>query len=149
MLYLFSIKPILFLHYLLVLKTEEQDKSILCMCVYILCICIQCVIGFVNKTVLRCVGIWVYTYTVVWLCVYREGMVLTVEICLIQNLIQLSCYDCICQFFIKIMCVSQMENVRCCIILFGQLIILFDKPKLTSFLCILHIVSLLNNFLFL
>lgn len=54
---LFSIKPILFLHYLLVLKTEEQDKSILCMCVYILCICIEYVLDFVNKTVLRRVGI--------------------------------------------------------------------------------------------
>lgn len=42
---------------LLVLKTEEQDKSILCMCVYILRICIQCVLGFVNKIVQRCVGI--------------------------------------------------------------------------------------------
>lgn len=65
MIFLFSIKPILFLHYLLVLKTEEQDKSLLCMCVYILRTCIQYVAGFVNKIVLRRVGIWVYTYTVV------------------------------------------------------------------------------------
>ena len=41
------------------------------MCVYILRICIQCALGFVNKIVQRCVGIWVYTYTVVWLCVYH------------------------------------------------------------------------------
>lgn len=147
MIFLSSIKPILFLHYLLVLKTEEQDKSILCMCVYILCICIQYVTGFVSKIVLRCVDISVYTYTVVWWCVYSEGWFWLLTYAWFEYLIDCSCYNCICQFFIKIMCVLQMENVRCCIILFDQLIILFDKLKLISFLCILHIVSLLNIFL--
>lgn len=114
--FLFSIKCILFPHYLLVLKTEEQDKFILCMCVYLLCICIQYVTGFVNKVVLRCVGIWVHTYTVVWLCVYRERWFWLLKYAWFEYLIQYSCYDCICQFFFKLMCVLQMENVRCCII---------------------------------
>lgn len=102
--FLFSIKPILFLHYLLVLKTEEQDKSILCMCVYILCICIQYVISFVGKIVLRCVDIWVYTYTVVWLCVCCEGQFWRWNMPDSNYLIQYSCYSCICQFSLK--CVS-------------------------------------------
>lgn len=113
-----SIKPILFLHYLLVLKTEEQDKSILCMCAYILCICMQYVIGFAAKVVLRCVGIecTVHIHCVIMCILWK--MVLTVLLCLIWifYLIQLICDDCICQFFIKIMFVFKMENVRCCIV---------------------------------
>lgn len=107
---LFSIKPILFLHYLLVLKTEEQDKSILCMCVYILCICIEYVLDFVNKTVLRRVGIWVYTDTVVWLCVYCEGWFWLLKYSWFEYLIQYSCYDCACQFSLNNVCLT---NGKC------------------------------------
>lgn len=121
--FLFSIKPILFPHYLLVLKTEEQDKSILCMCVYILCICIQYVTGFVNKAVLRCVGIeCTHTQLCDYVYVYREGWFWLLKYAWFEYLIQYSCFDCICQFYIKIMCVLQMENVRFCTIYLTNLL---------------------------
>lgn len=128
--FLFSIKPILFLHCLLVLKTEEQDKSLLCMCVYLFRVCVQ-----------LCWDVHIHS---VCLRVCREGRFWLQKYAWFKYLIGYSCYDCIHQFFMTVMFVFKMENVRCCIFCLASL--LFDKLKLklTSFLCIFLAVLLLS-----